>query len=71
LLPGLFNRLIIEITNVNQTCSIEYSSRNSPFYHCLFQNLTSAQWFVLTYYSLTNDDQTLSGDVAIVYTGMK
>jgi len=43
----------------------------SPFYHCLFKNLTSAQWFVLTYYSLRNDDQTPSGDVTIVYTGMK
>jgi hypothetical protein len=70
-LPGLFNRLIIELPNVNQTCSIEYSLINSPFYHCLFQNLTSSQWFILNYYSLRNDEQAPSGDVTIVYTGMK
>ena len=68
---GYFNRLIIELTSVNQTCSIEYSSRSSPYYPCRFDNLPPAQWFVLTYYSLTNNDQTPSGDVIIVYTGTK
>ena len=61
-LPGLFTQLIIELTSVNQTCSIEYSIISSPFYHCLFQNLTPAQWFVLTYYAINNNDQTRSGD---------
>jgi hypothetical protein len=71
LLPGLFYRLVIEIASVNQTCSIEYSSISSPFYYCLFKNLIPAQWFVLTYYALTGNDQAPSGDVTIVYTGMK
>ncbi len=71
-LPGLFYRLIIEITSVNQRCSIEYSSISSPFYRCLFKNLIPAQWFVLTYYSLSNnDDQSPAGDVTIIYTGRK
>ena len=66
---GYFNRLMIELPSVNQSCSIEYSSTSSPYYHCRFVNLPSAQWFVLTYYSLPNTDQTSSGDVIIVYTG--
>ena len=43
----------------------------SPFYHCLFRNLIPAQWFVLTYYSSTNDGQAPESDVTIVYTGIK
>ncbi|CAF2546995.1 unnamed protein product [Rotaria sp. Silwood2] len=70
-LPGLFYRLVIELTSVNQTCSIEYSSIYSPFYHCLFKNLNPAQWFVLTYYLSTDNDQATSGDVTIVYTELE
>ncbi|CAF1161891.1 unnamed protein product [Rotaria sp. Silwood1] len=70
-LPGLFYRLIIELTSINQTCSIEYSSIYSPYYHCLFKNLIPAQWFVLTYYVSTDNDQASSGDVTIVYTELE
>ncbi len=70
MLPGLFHRLIIELTSVNQTCSIEYSQINSPFYNCLFKNLPPAQWFVLTYQVLTDDHQPPSPDVTLVYTGI-
>ncbi|CAF1119084.1 unnamed protein product [Rotaria sordida] len=70
-LPGLFYRLIIELTSVNQTCSIEYSSISSSFYHCLFKNLIPAQWFILTYYASTDNDQAPSGDVTIVYTELE
>ncbi|UJR29933.1 hypothetical protein I4U23_017480 [Adineta vaga] len=70
-LPGLFNRLIIEINIVNRTCSLEYSSITSPFYHCIFPSLPSAQWFVLTYYVLTENHQKSSADVTIVYTELE
>ena len=70
LLPGLFNRLIVELTDANRTCSIEYSSIKSPFYHCLFNNLPPAQQFVLTSSLVTTNNETLSGDIHIVYTGM-
>ncbi|CAF3639463.1 unnamed protein product [Adineta steineri] len=70
-LPGLFYRLIIELTSVNQTCSIEYSIRDSPYYHCLFKNLPSAQWFVLNYYALADHHQTPSSAVTIVYTDLE
>lgn len=71
-MPGIFHRLVVEMTSVNQSCSIEYSPIYSPFYSCLFKNLTSAYWFVLTsYVSSIDNDQLLSGDLAIVYTGIK
>ncbi|CAF1241953.1 unnamed protein product [Adineta ricciae] len=70
-LPGLFDRLNIELHSVNQSCSLEYSSITSPFYHCSFRNLPSAQWFVLTYYILTENYQTRSADVTIVYTDLE
>lgn len=66
---GYFNRLIIELTNVNQSCLIEYSPKLSPYYSCRFVDLPPAQWFILTYYSLPNSDQTSSGNVIMVYTG--
>lgn len=54
-LPGSFYQLIVELTSVNQTCFIEYSTISSPFYHCLFENLRPAQSFILTYYVLSDN----------------
>ncbi|CAF4575523.1 unnamed protein product [Rotaria socialis] len=70
-LPGLFYRLVVEITSINQTCLVEYSSIYSPFYNCLFTNLSPAQWFILSYYVSTDSDQKLSGDVTIVHTELE
>ena len=68
-LPGFFSQLIVQLTNINRTCSIEYSPTSSPFYHCLFRDLPTAQWFILNYYLLTTDQQSSAGDVTIVHTG--
>lgn len=72
-MPGMFSRLIVDLTIVNRTCSIEYSRRESPFYRCFFKNLPSAQSFILTYYLPTDDEQTTTmtttGDATIVHTG--
>lgn len=67
--PGLFSRLIVELNVVNRTCIIQYSRNESPYYHCLFKNLPSAQWFILTYYLAADEDQTAAGDATIVHTG--